>query len=55
VVGTFSSFFDLSFGIGAVSLGAIAAAFGYRGAFAAASLGGAAGFVLLALRTRSDA
>lgn len=55
VVGTFSAFFDLSFGLGAVSLGAIAAAFGYRGAFAAAAFGGVAGLTLLVSRTRSTA
>jgi MFS family permease len=52
VVGTFSAFFDLSFGLGAVALGTIASVFGYRGAFAAAALGGAAGLTLLLLRTR---
>src|SRR5262249_56284035 len=34
VVGTFSSFFDLSQGLGALILGGVAAASGYRGAFA---------------------
>jgi MFS family permease len=53
VVGTFSAFFDLSFGLGALSLGAISDAFGYRGAFASAALGGVAGLALLIARTRS--
>jgi predicted MFS family arabinose efflux permease len=53
VVGTFSAFFDLSFGLGAFTLGTIASAYGYRGAFAAAALGGAAGLTLLLFRTRS--
>jgi MFS family permease len=55
VVGTFSAFFDLSFGLGAITLGTVANAFGYRGAFAAASLGGLVGLTLLVLRTRSTA
>lgn len=38
VVGTFTAFFDGSFGIGAVSAGAIAAALGYRGAFVVAGM-----------------
>lgn len=52
VVGTFTAFFDLSYGLGALSLGAVASAFGYRGAFLTAALAGMAGFVLLLLRTR---
>lgn len=43
-VGTFTMFFDLAFGLGAVSLGAIAAAIGYRGLFLSA-----AGIALLGL------
>ncbi|MDQ3878368.1 MAG: MFS transporter, partial [Actinomycetota bacterium] len=38
VVGTFTAFFDGSFGVGAVSAGAIAAALGYRGAFVVAGI-----------------
>jgi MFS family permease len=47
VVGTFTAFFDLSFGVGAVSAGAIAAALGYRGAFIAAGFVAFLGLVLL--------
>ncbi|MBW3595001.1 MAG: MFS transporter, partial [Actinobacteria bacterium] len=47
VIGTFTAFFDLSFGVGAVSAGAIADAIGYRGAFVAASGVALAGLVLL--------
>jgi predicted MFS family arabinose efflux permease len=44
VVGTFSSFFDLSQGLGALMLGGVAQLTGYRGAFTAA-----AGLALLGL------
>jgi MFS family permease len=37
VMGTFTAFFDLSFGGGALALGVIAHAVGYNGAFLAAS------------------
>lgn len=47
VVGTFTAFFDLSFGVGAVSAGVIAGALGYRGAFIAAAVVAVAGIVLL--------
>jgi MFS family permease len=47
VVGTFTAFFDLSFGVGAVSAGLIAGALGYRGAFIAAGVVALAGIVLL--------
>jgi MFS family permease len=47
VVGTFSSFFDASQGLGAVICGAVAAVTGDRGAFAAGAVAAAAGFVLL--------
>ncbi len=46
-VGTVSSFFDLSQGIGALLLGVVAALTGYRGAFAAGALLGVAALVLL--------
>ncbi len=52
VVGTFTAFFDLSYGLGALSLGAVASAFGYRGPFLTAALAGLGGFLLLLLRTR---
>lgn len=47
VVGTFTAFFDFSFGVGAASAGVIATALGYRGAFAAASMVALGGLVLL--------
>lgn len=47
VVGTYSSFFDLSQGLGAVILGGIAALSGYRGAFAGGAVAAAIGVVLL--------
>lgn len=47
VVGTFTAFFDLSFGVGAVSAGAIAAVLGYRGAFLAAGFVALCGILLL--------
>jgi MFS family permease len=50
VVGTFSSFFDLSQGLGALILGGVAALAGYRGAFAGGAVAAAAGVVLLQLR-----
>jgi MFS family permease len=46
-VGTVSSFFDLSQGLGAVLLGAIAAASSYRGAFVGGAVLAVAGLVLL--------
>jgi MFS family permease len=49
VVGTFSSFFDLSQGLGALILGGVAAVSGYRGAFAGGAIAAAAGVVLLQL------
>jgi MFS family permease len=47
VVGTFSSFFDLSSGFGAVIAGTIAEITGYRGAFAVAGVMCLAGLPLL--------
>lgn len=47
VVGTFSSFFDLSQGLGSVVCGGVAALAGYRGAFATGAVLSAAGFVYL--------
>lgn len=38
VVGTFTAFFDVSYSLGPISLGAVAAAFDYRGAFIAAAV-----------------
>jgi MFS family permease len=47
VVGTFTSFFDLSFGIGAVSAGVIASLLGYSGAFAVAGAIAVGGLFLM--------
>ncbi|MCZ7536478.1 MAG: hypothetical protein M5T61_11600 [Acidimicrobiia bacterium] len=47
VVGTFSSFFDLSQGLGAMLCGAVAAMTGYRGAFATGAILSCAGFFYL--------
>ncbi|MEA2461376.1 MAG: hypothetical protein QOH90_1553 [Actinomycetota bacterium] len=47
VIGTFTAFFDLAFGLGALSLGAVVALFGYRGSFIASALVSAFGFGLL--------
>jgi MFS family permease len=52
VVATFTSFFDLSFGLGALLLGAVAETLGYSGAFIAASLVAAGGLTMLMLRSR---
>lgn len=49
VIGTFTAFFDLAFGLGALSLGAVVALFGYRGAFLGGALVAAFGIVLLRL------
>jgi len=55
VIGTFTAFFDLSFGVGAVSAGAIADAVGYRGAFVAAAGVALAGLALLLGAARNHA
>lgn len=52
VVGSFTLFFDLSFGLAAVSLGAVAAVLGYGGAFVSAALVAVGGLTLLFLRSR---
>jgi MFS family permease len=52
VVGTFTAFFDLAFGVGAISAGAIASLFGYRGAFAGAALIALGGLALLLTAAR---
>jgi MFS family permease len=46
-VGTVSSFFDLSQGVGAVLLGGVAAVAGYRGAFVGGAVLALGGLVLL--------
>lgn len=50
VVSTFTAFFDASFGLGALSAGAVSAAVGYRGAFAASSAVALSGIVLMWVR-----
>lgn len=50
VVGTYSAFFDLAFGLGAISLGPVANTIGYQGTFAVSAAVAAAGLILL--RTR---
>jgi MFS family permease len=52
VVGTFTAFVDLAFGLGPVSLGAIAGTLGYRATFVAAAAVSAAGLVLLVAARR---
>ena len=47
VIGTFTSFFDLFFGIGAASAGAIASVVGYNGAFGIAGVIAGGGLLLL--------
>lgn len=47
VVGTFTAFFDLSFGLGAVASGAIAALLGYEGAFLGAAVVAGGGILLM--------
>lgn len=54
VIGTFTSFFDLFFGIGAASAGAIASLVGYNGAFAVASAVAGAGLLLLGYMRKSQ-
>ncbi|MFM8236327.1 MAG: MFS transporter [Actinomycetota bacterium] len=50
VVGTFSSFFDASAGLGAIIAGAVAEIAGYRGAFATSGLACVVGLLLLRRR-----
>jgi MFS family permease len=50
VVGTFTAFFDLAFGTGALGLGAVAELLGYSGAFAGAALVAAAGAAVMVAR-----
>ncbi|MFN2390256.1 MAG: MFS transporter [Actinomycetota bacterium] len=52
VVGTFTAFFDLAFGLGAVSAGGVAAVLGYRGAFAGAAISALTGLMLLTFFAR---
>jgi len=55
VIGTFTAWFDLAFGSGAIGLGVVASTFGYRGSFASASFIATAGFVLLLFYGRRQA
>lgn len=50
VVGTFTAFFDLAFGAGAIALGGVAEALGYRGSFALAAIVSILGVALMAVR-----
>jgi MFS family permease len=52
VVGTFSSFFDLSQATGSFIVGGVAAATSYRGAFGAGAVAAAVGLVALRSLTR---
>ena len=57
VVGTFTAFFDLAFGVGALSLGIVADLMGYRGLFLSAAAVSLVGFALVqgsAIRARRD-
>ena len=49
VMGTFTAFFDLSFGGGALALGFVSRSFGYNGAFLVASAIASLGFMMLLL------
>jgi MFS family permease len=53
VVGTFTAFFDLAFGLGALSLGWVASHFGYSGVFMGAAISAALGLGALQMATRS--
>ena len=52
VLGTFTAFVDLGFGVGPALLGVVAEAAGYGGAFAAASVVAVGGLALLLFRTK---
>lgn len=55
VVGTFTAFLDVAFGVGPLTLGVVAESAGYRGAFAASTLVSGAGLALLLARVRPPA
>jgi MFS family permease len=50
VIGTFTAFFDLAFGMGAIASGGIVAVTGYRGGFFSTAIVAGAGLVLLHFR-----
>lgn len=52
IIGTFTAFVDLGFGIGPATLGVVSEAFGYRGLFLTASAVAAGGLILLLTRYR---
>ncbi len=52
VIGTFTGFFDLAQGLGAVALGVLISPFGYSGAFAASGCAAFVGVALLWFGTR---
>lgn len=52
VVGTFTAFFDLAFGLGAMAAGGIVDISGYRGGFFTASIAAGAGLLLLQARRK---
>jgi MFS family permease len=54
VVGTFTAFFDLAYGVGAIGLGAVVGLLGYRGMFAVASAAAVGGLGLLLIYARRD-
>ena len=55
VVGTFTAFFDLAFGVGAMAAGGIVDVTGYRGGFFSASIAAGAGLLLLQFRRKRKA
>jgi predicted MFS family arabinose efflux permease len=55
LVGTFTAFVEVSFGLGPVLLGFVAAGFGFRGAFLAGGLVALCGLLLLPARTPAEA
>ncbi|MBA2274908.1 MAG: MFS transporter [Actinobacteria bacterium] len=55
VIGTFTAWFDLAFGSGAIGLGIVASTLGYRGSFASAAIIATAGFFLLLFYGRRQA
>lgn len=54
VIGTFTAFIDLGFGLGPIILGGVAGSLGYRGTFLTGAGAAAAGLLLLLTRGSSD-